>query len=84
MTGWQGRRQTAWPNGCWSVPLDRATHAAVLPLAEVRPVPRNIGWGHGSEYRELAAVGAYWSGKDGQRCEAHCDHVACPSGTGGI
>jgi integrase len=53
--------------------------------ADVRTVPRSIGRGHGScEYRELAAVGAYWSGKDGQRCEAHSDHVACSGGTGGI
>lgn len=35
-------------------------------------------------YRESVAVGAYWSGRDGQRCEAHCDQVACCVGTGGI
>ena len=41
--------------------------------------------GHGwCEYREFAAVGAYWSGKDGQRCEAHFDQVACSGETGGI
>ena len=62
-------------------------HAAVssVDLAEARTVHRSNGWDHGScEYRELAAVGAYWSGKDGQRCEAHSDHVACSGGTGGI
>ena len=40
---------------------------------------------HGSSgYRESLVVGAYWSGKDGQRVEAHCDQVAWPGGTGGI
>jgi hypothetical protein len=42
-------------------------------------------WRHGSsEWHDLSAAGAYWSGKDGQRREAHADHVACSGGTGGI
>ena len=44
-------------------------------------------WEHGppgAATRGQLEVDAYWSGKDGQRCEAHSDHVACSGGTGGI
>jgi hypothetical protein len=61
------------------------THVRIHADRVVRAVLRSIVWGHGlGEERELAAVVAYWSGKDGQRCEAHSDHVACSGGTGGI
>jgi hypothetical protein len=84
LTGWRAASGSALEA---RRPAETSALAATseTPTADVHTGFEASYGGHGSsEKRELAAVVVYRSGKDGQRCEAHSDHVACFGGTGGI
>jgi hypothetical protein len=64
------------------LPAVDAVHRRITPSC-VPSVPHE-GASTRHAYLGSGRPGAYWSGRDGQRCEAHCDQVACSGGTGGI